>query len=126
MPPFICLRSQEKDLADDCIKPEFRRTKIIIIIVITVFGLSIMLKIWHEKSHVSCTSQISKLYQQNVNIKSLISMIKINEWYRTSKLSCLDVIDNTKKTRFIIKTVIWLTFTAPMIRDVLIFTLFIL
>ena len=25
MPPFFCLRSQVKGLADDCIKPSFRR-----------------------------------------------------------------------------------------------------
>ena len=34
MPPFICLRSQVKDFADDCIKPAFRRTIIIMIIII--------------------------------------------------------------------------------------------
>ena len=31
-PPFICQRSQVKDVADDCIKPAFRRTIIVIII----------------------------------------------------------------------------------------------
>ena len=33
--PFIGLRSQAKDLANDCIKPAFRRTIIILILILT-------------------------------------------------------------------------------------------
>ena len=36
MPPFIYLRSQAKDLGDDCIKPAFRRTTITIVVIMII------------------------------------------------------------------------------------------
>ena len=43
MPPFICLKSQVKDLADDCIKPAFTGTIIIIIIIMMMMMMMIII-----------------------------------------------------------------------------------
>ena len=43
MPPFICLKSQVKDLADDCIKPAFTGTIIIIIIIMMMMIIIIII-----------------------------------------------------------------------------------
>ena len=44
MPPFVYLRSQVKPLTDNCIKPVFRRTiiiKVIVIIIIIIIEIII-------------------------------------------------------------------------------------
>ena len=43
MPPFICLKYQVKDLADDCIKPAFTGTIIIIIIIMMMMMMMIII-----------------------------------------------------------------------------------
>ena len=43
MPPFICLKYQVKDLADDCIKPAFTGTIIIIIIIMMMMMMMMMI-----------------------------------------------------------------------------------
>ena len=45
MPPFICLKYQVKDLADDCIKPAFTGTIIIIIIIMMMMMMIIIIAI---------------------------------------------------------------------------------
>ena len=45
MPPFVYLRSQVKPLTDNCIKPVFRRTIIIKMIVIIILIIKIIITI---------------------------------------------------------------------------------